>query len=167
MKRSLTILLIVTIICLSTLTADAAVRVRGYYRRNGTYVQSHYRSNPDGNFYNNWSTYPNVNPYTGSVGTRITPSYPSSSYSVQTLPYYRSQSYSYWGRYEYLSKIYEVVRADLWGSQPLAFTITHILRRVARKEPNLLNQTRCPGVNHGCATYPPVRPYMLFPICMP
>jgi len=51
-------------------TAFADVSVRGYYRSNGTYVQPHYRSNPDGNVYNNWSTYPNVNPYTGRTGTR-------------------------------------------------------------------------------------------------
>ncbi|MGD9649653.1 MAG: hypothetical protein AB7G80_09605 [Dongiaceae bacterium] len=35
--------------------AKADVRVRGYYRDNGTYVQPHYRSNPDGNPYNNYS----------------------------------------------------------------------------------------------------------------
>ena len=51
-------------------TAFADVSVRGYYRSNGTYVQPHYRSNPDGNVYNNWSTYPNINPYTGRTGTR-------------------------------------------------------------------------------------------------
>jgi hypothetical protein len=44
--------------------------VRGHYRRDGTYVQPHYRSAPDGNPYNNWSTRGNVNPYTGAVGTR-------------------------------------------------------------------------------------------------
>src|SRR5213594_4676703 len=43
------------------------VRVRGYYRRDGTYVQPHYRSHPDGNPYNNWSFPGNVNPYTGHV----------------------------------------------------------------------------------------------------
>jgi len=51
-------------------TAFADVHVRGHYRSNGSYVQPHYRSNPDGNSYNNWSTYPNVNPYTGSTGAR-------------------------------------------------------------------------------------------------
>jgi len=55
--------------------AHAQVPVRGYYRSSGTYVQPYYRSIPDGNFYNNWSTYPNVNPYSGQMGTRLTPSY--------------------------------------------------------------------------------------------
>jgi hypothetical protein len=49
------------------------VYVNGYYRNDGTYVKPHYRSAPDGNFYNNWSTKGNVNPYTGQTGTRITP----------------------------------------------------------------------------------------------
>lgn len=45
------------------------VWVNGYYRRDGTYVQPHYRTAPDGNISNNWSTSPNVNPYTGKTGT--------------------------------------------------------------------------------------------------
>lgn len=45
----------------------ASVRVRGYYRKDGTYVQPHYRSNPDSSPYNNWSYPGNVNPYTGKV----------------------------------------------------------------------------------------------------
>jgi hypothetical protein len=47
--------------------------VAGYYRRDGTYVQSHYRTNPDNSFYNNWSTKGNVNPYTGKAGTKVPP----------------------------------------------------------------------------------------------
>lgn len=53
--------------------ADAQVRVRGYTRKDGTYVRPHYRSSPDGNFYNNWSTVGNVNPYTGKPGTKTAP----------------------------------------------------------------------------------------------
>lgn len=45
--------------------SEAAVRVKGYYRKDGTYVRPHYRSNPDGNPYNNWSFPGNTNPYTG------------------------------------------------------------------------------------------------------
>jgi len=48
--------------------------VRGYVRKDGTYVVPHYQSNPDRNFSNNWSTKPNINPFTGQQGTRITPS---------------------------------------------------------------------------------------------
>lgn len=53
--------------------ASAQVHVRGHYRQDGTYVRPHYRSAPDGNFSNNWSTKGNINPYTGEHGTRVTP----------------------------------------------------------------------------------------------
>ena len=48
-------------------SAWADVYVHGYHRGDGTYVQPHFRSNPDGNPYNNWSFPGNVNPYTGHV----------------------------------------------------------------------------------------------------
>lgn len=43
--------------------------VSGYVRKDGTYVQPHYRSSPDNNVYNNYSYKGNTNPYTGQVGT--------------------------------------------------------------------------------------------------
>jgi hypothetical protein len=46
-----------------------SVSVRGYYRKDGTYVAPHYRSSPDGNPYNNWSFPGNTNPYTGKTAT--------------------------------------------------------------------------------------------------
>ncbi len=45
------------------------VFVRGYPRANGTFVRPHMRSRPDGNVFNNWSTWGNVNPYTGKFGS--------------------------------------------------------------------------------------------------
>jgi hypothetical protein len=80
---SMSILVVVILVLVITTVADADVHVRGYYRSNGTYVQPHWRSDPDGNFYNNWSTYPNANPYTGAIGTRHTPGY-SDGYSWRT-----------------------------------------------------------------------------------
>lgn len=53
------------------------VPVSGYVNRYGTYVLPHYRSQPDGTFSNNWTTYGNINPYTLESGTRTVPS-PSS-----------------------------------------------------------------------------------------
>jgi len=79
--------------------ANAQVAVRGYYRSSGTYVQPYYRSSPDGNFYNNWSTYPNINPYSGQMGTRLAPSY-SSGLGTGYGSSFRSSfspSRSYWG----------------------------------------------------------------------
>jgi chromosome segregation ATPase len=44
--------------------------VKGHTRRDGTYVRGHRRTNPDGSFYNNWSSSGNVNPNSGIVGTK-------------------------------------------------------------------------------------------------
>lgn len=43
--------------------------VNGYTRKDGTYVQPHYRSNPDGTTLNNYSAPGNINPYTGNSGS--------------------------------------------------------------------------------------------------
>jgi len=51
----------------------SSVHVQGYVRKNGTHVQGHYRSAPDGNFANNWTTKGNINPHTGAHGTLTTP----------------------------------------------------------------------------------------------
>ena len=49
--------------------AQAQVWVDPYNRKDGTQVQGHYRSNPDGNPYNNYSFPGNTNPYTGKQAT--------------------------------------------------------------------------------------------------
>jgi hypothetical protein len=43
------------------------VSVRGYTRKDGTYVQPHTRSAPDGNPTNNYSFPGNYNPNTGTI----------------------------------------------------------------------------------------------------
>lgn len=87
------------------------VWVNGYMRSNGTYVTPHYRTRADGNFWNNYSTYPNINPYTGRMGTRITP---PSNYGG-----YRSYSYPSYGysnlRYRYPSYSYRSNYANSWS----------------------------------------------------
>ncbi len=50
--------------------SGGSVHVKGYTRKDGTYVAPHYRSAPDGTKSNNWSTKGNVNPYTGKAGTK-------------------------------------------------------------------------------------------------
>ena len=52
--------------------------VRGYTKKNGTYVQPHYRSSPNGTVLDNYSTKGNINPYTGKEGTVNPPIYPYS-----------------------------------------------------------------------------------------
>ena len=49
---------------------QSTVYVGGHYKSNGTYVQPYYRTSPNNTVYDNWSTYPNVNPYTGQTGTK-------------------------------------------------------------------------------------------------
>lgn len=71
--------ILILIAALITIPAFAQTRVNGYYKKNGTYVQPHYRSNRDNNPYNNYSTKGNVNPYTGKHG------------STQPNPYYGSR----------------------------------------------------------------------------
>ena len=66
--------------------------VNGHTRRDGTYVAPHYRSAPDGNFHNNWSTRGNVNPYTGQWGTRNYPSQSFPSYQPYSSPSFSNRS---------------------------------------------------------------------------
>jgi hypothetical protein len=49
--------------------AQTSHEVRGYTRKDGTYVAPHYQTNPDNSRLNNWSTRGNTNPYTGKPGT--------------------------------------------------------------------------------------------------
>lgn len=55
-------------------SSNSSVYVKGYTTNNGTYVAPHYRTTPDNTQMNNWSSKPNVNPYTGQEGTK-TPKY--------------------------------------------------------------------------------------------
>lgn len=64
---------ILVLLLAGVLTSEVlAGSVRGYFRRDGTYVQPHQRSNPDGNPYNNYNFPGNYNPNTG----RTTPGDP-------------------------------------------------------------------------------------------
>ena len=65
--------------------------VNGYYKSNGTYVNGYYRTTPNNTINDNYSTYPNVNPYTGTQGT-IQPTY---SYPTYTTPTYTTPTYTY------------------------------------------------------------------------
>ncbi|MES2985302.1 MAG: hypothetical protein V4735_08960 [Pseudomonadota bacterium] len=65
MKKSL----LVFALALVSTSAFAQVHVDGYTRRDGTYVQPHERSAPNGTVTDNYSFKGNSNPYTGSTGT--------------------------------------------------------------------------------------------------
>lgn len=46
------------------------VKVNGYFKSDGTYVESYMRTAPNETVEDNYSTSPNINPYTGKVGTK-------------------------------------------------------------------------------------------------
>jgi len=48
----------------------ADIYVEEYNKEDGTNVPSHYRTNPNDSKYDNWSSKPNTNPYTGKKGTK-------------------------------------------------------------------------------------------------
>jgi len=66
--------------------------VNGYYKQNGTYVQGYYRTTQNSTINDNYSTYPNVNPYTGTQGT-IQPTYSYPTYSAPKNNYYNNYTY--------------------------------------------------------------------------
>lgn len=51
--------------------ATSSHRVRGYVKRNGTYVAPHRQTNSNRTQRDNWSSVPNTNPYTGKRGSKF------------------------------------------------------------------------------------------------
>jgi hypothetical protein len=49
--------------------AYAGDNVKGYVKKDGTYVAPHIKSSPNDTKFDNYSTKGNVNPYTGKAGT--------------------------------------------------------------------------------------------------
>jgi hypothetical protein len=78
--------------------ATAQVYHRGYVRQDGTYVQPHYQSAPDGNKFNNYSTQGNINPYTGQAGTVNPYTQPTPYGSSYSNPYGSGRYGSSYGR---------------------------------------------------------------------
>lgn len=74
MKRVFLALMLVA----SAASVLADTYVSPYVRSDGTYVQGHYRSDPNGSRSDNYSARGNINPYTGERGSSdpySTPSY--------------------------------------------------------------------------------------------
>ena len=99
-KKSI-ILAAVLLVLISFLTVSLAEAgwVGGYTRRDGTYVQPHYRTNPDGNPYNNYNFPGNYNPNTGTT----TPGNPDAylnRYYNPSYPGLNSPSYSPYNYYQ-------------------------------------------------------------------
>jgi len=63
----------------STLFAQNPVRISGYTNSYGTYVEPHYRTSPNSTVIDNYSYSGNVNPFTGSIGTKTYESFSNST----------------------------------------------------------------------------------------
>ena len=90
MFRKLIVLFCLIFFCLEFIFAQTNpkhIRVSGYYKKNGTYVQPYFRTTPNPTNLDNFSTKGNVNPYTGKPGWVE----PDGKYN--TL-YYNTSSYS-------------------------------------------------------------------------
>lgn len=62
-------LISILIFTLANLNLLCQVKVKGYYRANGTYVQPHYRTSPNSTPYDNYSFPGNYNPHTGNTAS--------------------------------------------------------------------------------------------------
>ena len=63
------IFIALSILCFVT-NSFASRHVKGYTKRDGTYVAPHHRSDPNRTQRDNYSSKPNVNPYNGKRGTK-------------------------------------------------------------------------------------------------
>lgn len=70
MKKFFALLLMVISIFGAVSTAYADTHVRGHFRKDGTYVRPHYRSDRNNTVRDNWTHRGNINPHTGERGTR-------------------------------------------------------------------------------------------------
>lgn len=94
-------LIALSIVLFAAFGSFAQTYVNGYTRSNGTFVEPHYRSSPNNTKFDNYSTLGNVNPYTGSIGTKTYSDYnnygnslPSYNTTYSIPSYNSSNSYS-------------------------------------------------------------------------
>lgn len=62
-------LVLCSLMVIAVASEAGSTRVKGYTKKDGTYVQPHMRTTPDSSRLNNWSTQGNTNPYNGKSGT--------------------------------------------------------------------------------------------------
>ena len=124
------ILIVLTFLILTSFSLSAQdVYVKGYNRKDGTYVQPHYRSAPDGNPYNNYSYPGNYNPYTGKVAGGSEEAYLASYYKIYSS--YSLNNYANYGlllrgtNYSNLdyssSQTYEVYEKSTLNKKPIGY----------------------------------------------
>jgi len=64
------VILLVVFFASSLVLATSSHYVKGYTKKDGTYVKGHRATNPNRTQRDNWSSKPNINPYTGKQGTK-------------------------------------------------------------------------------------------------
>ena len=68
--NSITSVLLAFLLLAPTVVLSGSHGVKGYIKKDGTYVAPHQQTNPNKTQRDNWSSKPNVNPYTGKEGTK-------------------------------------------------------------------------------------------------
>lgn len=63
-------ILLIAAMTVFSASALADTWVKGHTRKDGTYVEGHYRSSPNSNRYDNYSSQGSSNPYTGQRGSQ-------------------------------------------------------------------------------------------------
>jgi hypothetical protein len=93
--------LLLLVICLfsfilksSAQVNPSSVYVSGYTRSDGTYVQGYYKTPPNSTINDNYTTKPNVNPYTGVAGTIQPTTSTSTTTPKYTTPTYTTPTYT-------------------------------------------------------------------------
>jgi len=108
-------LIALSIVLFTAFSSFAQTYVSGYTRSNGKYVEPYYRSSPNSTKLDNYSTLGNINPFTGSIGTKTYsdfnnygntysnfnnyslpstyPTYSYPSYNTYSIPSYNSYSF--------------------------------------------------------------------------
>jgi len=86
---------VVGVLCLSLDSWAGDVFVRGFMRSDGTYVEGYHRSSPNSYKWDNYSSYPNRNPYTGQKGYSPSEIYPYGAIQKRSKDYsdYRLNKY--------------------------------------------------------------------------
>lgn len=92
MKKFLTFLFLILSLTIFGQVNPNYHKVKGYTRKDGTYVKPHYRTNRNNTNRDNYSTKPNVNPHTGKRGY-INPDN-KSTYYPSTTNYSNKSSYN-------------------------------------------------------------------------
>ena len=119
MRRFITLILaiLISVIGVFGQTNSKHVKVKGYYRKDGTYVQPHYRTAPNSTNRDNFSTKGNVNPYTGKAGY-ITPDSKSYNYPNNTNSTTKSNSNNSYNYYNSSSSSYNNYSYSLYKDKP-------------------------------------------------